>query len=106
MDFVRISEWTCYITMRNEKEGRSDREKERQRDGARLCPSIPLSLCPSVSPSSRSAAPSKFVLAAGADFVEEPDAFLGVIQDLLQHIAGRRVAVFIGYFDCGALLFG
>src|SRR5262245_17001768 len=49
---------------------------------------------------------SIFVLAAGADFIEKPDASLGLIKDLLQRVAGRRVAVLLAYFDRGALPFG
>jgi hypothetical protein len=52
------------------------------------------------------AAPLIFVLAARADFVEEPDTLLGMIQNLLKCVAGRGVAVLLAYFDRGALPFG
>src|SRR4030095_4910035 len=52
------------------------------------------------------AAPLILVLAARADFVEKPDTLLGIIQNLLKRVAGRRVAVLIAYLDRGALPFG
>src|SRR5262245_10911350 len=54
----------------------------------------------------RAAAPLISVLAARADFVEKPDTLLGMIQNILKGVAGRRVAVLLAYFDCGALPFG
>src|SRR5262245_5861127 len=57
-------------------------------------------------PTALAAAPLIFVLAARADFVEKPDTLLGMIQNLLKRIAGRRVAVLLAYFDRGALPFG
>src|SRR5262245_56402653 len=80
--------------------------KRRQGDKEKgfRCPCLLVSLSPCLLVFT--AWPSIFVLAASADFVEEPDAFLGLIKNLLQSIAGRRVAVLIAYFDRGALPFG
>src|SRR5262245_13226856 len=50
-------------------------------------------------PAALAAAPSIFVLAARADFVEKPDTLLGIIQNLLKRVAGRRVAVLLAYLD-------
>ena len=57
-------------------------------------------------PAALAAAPLIFVLAARADFVEKPDTLLGMIQNLLKRVAGRRVAVLVAYLDRGALPFG
>jgi hypothetical protein len=57
-------------------------------------------------PAAPAAAVSIFVLAARADFVEKPDTLLGIIQNLLKRVAGRRVAVLLAYLDRGALPFG
>src|SRR5215813_12491380 len=57
-------------------------------------------------PAALAGAVSIFVLAARADFVEKPDTLLGLIQNLLKRVAGRRVAVLLAYLDRGALPFG
>src|SRR5262245_11053277 len=79
-----------------------DKGTREQGDGT----SFPLSPCLLVSLSPLCAAPSIFILAARADFVEEPDTLLGMIQNILKRVAGRRVAVLLAYFDRGALPFG